>query len=243
MNQEGWSVSALAFHRFGFANGIDARLSTQSSCPRGRIDSKIVQLGQGHLTHVNLSTMNRIVEMALRLWGVRAALIVVRIARLAVPALLIATHLLRFIVGAVIIFAVAGLAVAFLWTSPEVRDYAAYFIYAAIGVYALWEIKLLVQSLNRDVEPDPSLDLPSVSRREIPPSVKQVVYYRDKGRCRQCGHTDTLDLEYDYIIPLSKGGGNEVENVQLLCQACIQSKPIRSVYFQDRREPEQDNNW
>lgn len=230
-------------------NGIDLPLLSnngadllQGSCYRGRIDSKIVQLGQGHLTHVNLSTMNRIVEMALRIWGVRAALVVVRVAQLAVPALLIATHLLRFVVGSVIIFVVAGLAVAFLWTSPEVRDNAAYFIYAAIGVYALWEIKQLVQSLNRDIERAPSLDIPSVSRREIPPSVKQVVYYRDEGRCRQCGHTDTLDLEYDHIIPLSKGGGNEVENVQLLCQTCVQSKPIRSVYFEDRRGPEQDSN-
>lgn len=56
------------------------------------------------------------------------------------------------------------------------------------------------------------------SDRTIPPEAKQAVYARDGGRCVQCGAT--TNLHYDHDIPFSKGGGNTVENIQLLCQAC-----------------------
>jgi HNH endonuclease len=60
----------------------------------------------------------------------------------------------------------------------------------------------------------------------IPEHVKAVVFQRDKGTCRQCGYTGEY-IEYDHIIPRSKGGQNTVENIQLLCRKCNLRKSDR----------------
>lgn len=54
--------------------------------------------------------------------------------------------------------------------------------------------------------------------RHIPHDVKIAVWQRDQGKCIQCGATDYL--EFDHIIPFSKGGASSVNNVQLLCRRC-----------------------
>lgn len=58
--------------------------------------------------------------------------------------------------------------------------------------------------------------------RHILPSVKTAVWQRDGGKCVQCGATDYL--EFDHIIPFSKGGANTVQNLQLLCRRCNGAK-------------------
>ena len=60
--------------------------------------------------------------------------------------------------------------------------------------------------------------------RYIPSDVRKAVYQRDGGRCVNCGGTG---VEYDHVIPVSKGGGNSVNNIQLLCQECIGGKAAR----------------
>jgi len=59
-------------------------------------------------------------------------------------------------------------------------------------------------------------------RRSIPSHVKREVWRRDLGRCTDCGSQEKL--EYDHIIPLSRGGANTVRNLQLLCERCNRSK-------------------
>ena len=70
-------------------------------------------------------------------------------------------------------------------------------------------------------------------RRTIPEKVKRAVWRRDHGRCVgwvtdpagnevQCGSQS--DLEYDHIIPFSKGGSNTERNIQLLCERCNRTK-------------------
>ncbi len=59
-------------------------------------------------------------------------------------------------------------------------------------------------------------------RASIPKSVKMYVWKRDEGRCVECGSKEKL--EYDHIIPLSKGGSNTDRNLQILCQRCNRSK-------------------
>jgi hypothetical protein len=61
--------------------------------------------------------------------------------------------------------------------------------------------------------------------RHIAQHVKQAVWHRDQGKCVQCGSASYL--EFDHIIPFSKGGASSVNNVQLLCRKCNLSKGDR----------------
>ncbi|MGW4767490.1 TerD family protein [Nocardia sp. NPDC004278] len=61
--------------------------------------------------------------------------------------------------------------------------------------------------------------------RSIPPDVKSEVWQRDRGRCCQCG--DQHYLEFDHIIPLSRGGATSVANLQILCRRCNLEKGAR----------------
>jgi len=58
--------------------------------------------------------------------------------------------------------------------------------------------------------------------RVIPRDVQREVWRRDQGQCIQC--ESRLNLEFDHIIPVSKGGSNTVRNIQLLCQRCNREK-------------------
>ena len=61
--------------------------------------------------------------------------------------------------------------------------------------------------------------------RHIPGDVRRAVWHRDGGACVMCKASDYL--EYDHIIPFSKGGANTVGNVQLLCRKCNGEKSNR----------------
>mgnify|MGYP005837093489 CR=1 FL=1 len=54
------------------------------------------------------------------------------------------------------------------------------------------------------------------SRPPIPDDVKTYVWQRDAGRCVICGSSE--NLEFDHIIPVSKGGSSTARNIQLLCE-------------------------
>ncbi|GAB2706756.1 TerD family protein [Nocardia thraciensis] len=62
-------------------------------------------------------------------------------------------------------------------------------------------------------------------RRSIPPEIKAEVWQRDGGTCADCGATHSL--EFDHIIPLSRGGATSPANLQILCRACNRGKGAR----------------
>ncbi|MEV0045847.1 HNH endonuclease, partial [Nocardia rhamnosiphila] len=58
--------------------------------------------------------------------------------------------------------------------------------------------------------------------RSIPQEVKAEVWQRDGGRCVECG--DSHYLEFDHVIPLSRGGATSAANLQILCRGCNRTK-------------------
>jgi hypothetical protein len=52
--------------------------------------------------------------------------------------------------------------------------------------------------------------------------VRRLVFKRDGKRCKKCGSIRNLTL--DHIIPVSKGGGDTIENLQVLCRSCNSKK-------------------
>ncbi len=59
-------------------------------------------------------------------------------------------------------------------------------------------------------------------RISIPKSVRDYVFQRDNYQCQSCGKKQQLNI--DHIIPLAKGGSNDISNLQTLCQTCNQQK-------------------
>lgn len=61
--------------------------------------------------------------------------------------------------------------------------------------------------------------------RAVPPAVRAEVWRRDGGACVQCQATEYL--EFDHVIPWSRGGATSAGNLQLLCRRCNLAKGAR----------------
>jgi HNH endonuclease len=81
------------------------------------------------------------------------------------------------------------------------------------GKRQVCKFKLVVVDGQDDEQPPM---LPPRLRRSIPRAIKIAVWQRDGGKCVVCG--GTKKLQFDHIVPISKGGtSNTVDNIQLLC--------------------------
>ena len=73
--------------------------------------------------------------------------------------------------------------------------------------------------------PESTLPYEQTTREPITEVIRAEVWRRDNGRCVQCGSREKL--QFDHIIPVSKGGATTARNLQLLCQSCNLSKGAR----------------
>ena len=80
-----------------------------------------------------------------------------------------------------------------------------------------------LRRMVREVEAFERMEKAADAKRErIPDSVRLFVWQRDEGKCVRCGSSE--NLEFDHIIPVSKGGASTERNVQLLCGVCNRAK-------------------
>jgi hypothetical protein len=63
-------------------------------------------------------------------------------------------------------------------------------------------------------------------RTHIPKGMRHEVFKRDGYRCVECGakRDDGATLHVDHKIPVSKGGTDELDNLQTLCSDCNLNK-------------------
>lgn len=87
------------------------------------------------------------------------------------------------------------------------------------------EVEAILVGVVRRHKYQLSANYSSSRSRHIPDAVRRQVWQRDGGRCVRCQADDYL--EFDHIIPFSRGGANTVANVQVLCRRCNSLKRDR----------------
>ncbi len=66
--------------------------------------------------------------------------------------------------------------------------------------------------------------------RSIPYHVKTRVARRDNYICQECGrYLKDDEVEFDHIIPISKGGSSEESNLRLTCRECNRRKSNKII--------------
>jgi 5-methylcytosine-specific restriction endonuclease McrA len=94
--------------------------------------------------------------------------------------------------------------------------------YQSIDVFTRRENELLK---NENHRLRAVLDNIKKHKKRVPSINRHAVFVRDKYKCVECGTTPNYTpLTIDHIIPRSKGGSNDVDNLQVLCILCNQSK-------------------
>lgn len=105
------------------------------------------------------------------------------------------------------------------------------FVYEVNGFYTDDEVRLLIlEDLAQERKYFEKLNTKfnetttetAFARSRIPENVRIEVWRRDGGKCARCGSREKL--EYDHIVPVSKGGSNTARNIELLCEKCNRSK-------------------
>lgn len=97
-----------------------------------------------------------------------------------------------------------------------------YVMHAVVGAAIGTAVALLLVLAWRANRARPS---GGFARRSIPERVRHEVWRRDRARCVDCGSRGRL--EFDHIIPVSRGGSNTARNLELRCEPCNRGKGAR----------------
>lgn len=83
-----------------------------------------------------------------------------------------------------------------------------------------------VMEVNLELLPNKSRIKSKRRKTNVPRGMRHEVFKRDNYTCVECGATkkDGATLHIDHIIPVSKGGSDELSNLQTLCSDCNLNK-------------------
>jgi hypothetical protein len=80
-----------------------------------------------------------------------------------------------------------------------------------------------VKESERTHLPEPPRSEPRTPRTNVSVRTRFLVFQRDLYKCRICNNSG-VKLELDHVVPVSRGGSNELDNLQTLCVACNRGK-------------------
>jgi HNH endonuclease len=95
-----------------------------------------------------------------------------------------------------------------------------YLVRGGTGAAAGVAVAILIAAVWRPRKPRAA-----TARQAIPERVRHEVWRRDRGSCVECG--SRARLEFDHIIPVSRGGSNTARNIELRCEPCNRRKGAR----------------
>lgn len=110
------------------------------------------------------------------------------------------------------------------WSSRPYKNQKDHnFISLKVEEYAL-EQRDEYSRLQQKVERLRQISCRSVkgSRAKIPDDIVAFVLTRDAEKCVACSSKE--ELQIDHVVPVSRGGSDSVENLQLLCRTCNQKR-------------------
>ena len=83
--------------------------------------------------------------------------------------------------------------------------------------------------INTDITPQRT-DVKRIPSTEK--TVREMLFKQQNGKCNACDvEMRIVDFEVDHIIPKAKGGGDYMENYQLLCGSCNRIKGARPMEY------------
>ena len=88
-------------------------------------------------------------------------------------------------------------------------------------------IKIFIEDIIQDsVVPIDYQKKENKNKRDtIPPAIRFKVLKRDRHTCTGCGaRAPDVELEVDHIVPVSRGGTDELSNLRTLCKDCNTGK-------------------
>lgn len=66
--------------------------------------------------------------------------------------------------------------------------------------------------------------------RYIPMAIKLKVVRRDNNQCQVCGRIlKDEEIQFDHLIPYSKGGPSDIDNLRVICEKCNKKKSNKLI--------------
>ena len=67
------------------------------------------------------------------------------------------------------------------------------------------------------------------TRKPISKRIRKIIIETLGDKCLKCGTGENIVI--DHIVPVSNGGGNDIENLQPLCKKCNHSKFTKTIDY------------